>query len=317
MIRREFKGISLRAKHLLNIEENFDVDFKISLQGLTSEDLVAFANSSNGGAILIGVKEVNDINGMQKGEVTGCNIGDKHKNSILNKANDCLPPIEIEIYTENTTRNPFYRIEIKSSTNKPHCTKSGTYKIRDHSINKGIAPELLLTMFIEKEYNKFIKDFARSSNELKHDVMTLRKNLLQNIDDIESTIHNLGNNIEQMLDNIHGSTESILEFINENLGWTDETRGELLDTNRKIETIEATTEYCEKALGAILKKLDIENPMKTEQKMHAINYAKLIVSVAKRKNVNPIEFMDIYMEVFNTYSLLSKEEREEIYRSLI
>jgi hypothetical protein len=62
---REFTGISDNANRLLRHAEGFDVDFKRSLSGLESEDLVSFANSERGGTVLIGVDETKDGRGRQ------------------------------------------------------------------------------------------------------------------------------------------------------------------------------------------------------------------------------------------------------------
>jgi hypothetical protein len=68
---RNFQGISKRARTSLSGGESKDVDYKEKVKGLHAEDLVAFANSENGGAILIGVREVAGRNGKQKGEPVG------------------------------------------------------------------------------------------------------------------------------------------------------------------------------------------------------------------------------------------------------
>ena len=67
MKREEYKTISKRAQLLLSKEEGFEVEFKVSSNGLTSQDIVAFANSDFGGAILIGIEETQDATGRQKG----------------------------------------------------------------------------------------------------------------------------------------------------------------------------------------------------------------------------------------------------------
>jgi hypothetical protein len=74
---REFQNISQRAALRLSREEGFDVDLKRSLSGLESDDLVSFANSKNGGTILIGVDEAEDDKGRQKAVVVGCQVGDR------------------------------------------------------------------------------------------------------------------------------------------------------------------------------------------------------------------------------------------------
>ena len=61
--------------------------------------------------------------------VIGCDVSDGSKMAIVNKANQCIPHINISIHIENLNAKPFYRIEIPSSKNKPHCTQKGIYKV--------------------------------------------------------------------------------------------------------------------------------------------------------------------------------------------
>ena len=68
---QEYIEISPEAQKILDNEENFDVDFKRNGK-VDPEDLVAFANSKNGGVILLGVDEFTNSNGRQKGKPVGC-----------------------------------------------------------------------------------------------------------------------------------------------------------------------------------------------------------------------------------------------------
>ena len=73
----EYRGISKRARLLLSREEGYDVEFKLSLGGLDPQDMVAFANSEMGGAILVGVEDVRTGSGRQRGVIQGCSIVEK------------------------------------------------------------------------------------------------------------------------------------------------------------------------------------------------------------------------------------------------
>jgi predicted HTH transcriptional regulator len=101
MEKQEYKGVSKRARALLNGQENYDVDFKRAVSGLESDDMVAFANSRHGGAILIGVDEMKIADGRQRGKIVGCPVGDKEKLSIISRAESCIPPVEVQIIVEN------------------------------------------------------------------------------------------------------------------------------------------------------------------------------------------------------------------------
>lgn len=174
-----FKGLSERAQVLLNREEGGDMDFKRSVSSFKSDDIVAFANSRSGGTLMLGIDEVADERGRQMGKIVGCKIDDDSKMTILNRANSCIPPIDLEIYVENDDDIPFYRIEIPSGNNKPYCTSGGTYKIRDDGQNKTLDPTLLLELFIEQESNTFMDRFQLVTSQLDS-ILKVTHNLVHN-----------------------------------------------------------------------------------------------------------------------------------------
>jgi len=147
----QFQTISDRANRLLSREEDFDVAFRNSIAGLGSDDLVSFANSATGGAILIGVTRTRRGNGGQKTALVGCTVGDRERLKILAKANQCVPPVPVSIFVESCAEKPFYRIEIASGSHKPYCTSGGTYKIRGDGRNEILYPAQLLALFLEAE----------------------------------------------------------------------------------------------------------------------------------------------------------------------
>ncbi|MEM7102460.1 MAG: ATP-binding protein [Bacteroidota bacterium] len=166
--KKVFDGISDRANQLLIGDENHHVDFKRSPKGVTSEDMVAFANSEHGGTLLLGVDEEKDEIGRQTGQIVGCEVSDDMKLLLTSRAFSCFPPVDISIYIENNATLPFYRVEIPSGKNKPYCTSGGTYKIRDDGRNKVLRPNELLTLFIHHESADFFKRFKEVS-EYTHD----------------------------------------------------------------------------------------------------------------------------------------------------
>lgn len=166
-LKSEFNTLSARAKALLEKSETFDVEFKESVSGLESSDIVSFANSERGGTILIGIRETKSPKGQQRGQIIGCPIGDKEKLKILGKVNSCMPDIYVEIYVENLNGKPFFRIEIPSGTDKPYCTSGGTYKIRGDGITQNLTPTQLLNLFETKESERFLKHFREAANVLE------------------------------------------------------------------------------------------------------------------------------------------------------
>jgi hypothetical protein len=177
MEKQVYRTLSSRAAHLIACEEGYDVEFKKSLADLSNEDLVAFANSHQGGAILIGAEEARTSNGRQRGKIVGCIVGDRERVSIINRAETCVPPIEIDVFIENERTNPFFRIEIPSGGNKPYCTQSGIYKTRGYGRNLPLLPPRLLSIFIEEESGDFLERFRLATSELENRLESVRVKL--------------------------------------------------------------------------------------------------------------------------------------------
>jgi ATP-dependent DNA helicase RecG len=179
-----FKIISKRAQILLKRKEGSDVEFKSQLNGLDASDIVAFANSREGGAIFIGVDEKTDGKGIQEVVIVGCDVGDKEKQVILSKAQSCIPPVDVEIFVENLSVKPFFRIEIPGGLDKPYCTASGTYKVRGDGRSNPLLPNQLLSMFIDAESGRFFDRFKEATKELEKELKTLKNRLATEITNI-------------------------------------------------------------------------------------------------------------------------------------
>ncbi|WP_368293530.1 helix-turn-helix domain-containing protein [Dehalobacter sp. TBBPA1] len=201
-----YMTISSKTKQLLVKQEGFDADFKMTVKGIQATDLVAFANSENGGTILAGVGEVEDKNSMQKGRIIGCPVGDKERLFILSKAESCVPPVEVAIIIENYARKPIYRIEIPSGKEKPYCTAGGTYKIRGDGRTNTLLPGRLLTLYIEKQSETFFNRFREATKELGKDILA-SDTLLQN------ALNELRRKVLQIESAIGSSNQNSLEKI--------------------------------------------------------------------------------------------------------
>ncbi len=193
---KEFKNISPRARQLLNTQESNHLDYKRNMEGLKSRDIVAFANSETGGTILIGVDEI-EYNGLQRGKVVGCTIGDEEKLKIISKAQSCIPQIEVKIFAENLNDKPFYRIEIPSGTCKPYCTAKGLYMIRGDGRNNPLTPNNLLNIFLEEQGKEFIKRFSYATKKLD-----------QELSNTKNQIEKLNIDVKNLSDELNKKTSS-------------------------------------------------------------------------------------------------------------
>ena len=166
-LQREYKRLSRRTRLLLSQAEGRDVDFKVSPVGVKHKTLIAFANSVSGGAILIGVEEFTSGDGVQRGRIVGCDVSDSARLQIQNKALSSVPPINIQIFTENLSQRPILRVEVPSGPNKPYCSQAGEYAIRSDNRNRALQPNELLQLFMERESEQFLSRFKTAVGKLE------------------------------------------------------------------------------------------------------------------------------------------------------
>jgi ATP-dependent DNA helicase RecG len=238
MSKREYKTLSKRVKSLLAHEEGYDVDFKRSVGDLKNEDVVAFANSEAGGAILIGVEETITTDGRQQGRIVGCSVGDRDKQSILSRTESCIPPIEVEIFVENSNRKPFFRVEILSGGQKPYCTSGGTYKIRGDGRNKALLPSRLLTMFMESESQEFIERFQNATAELERRLDSLLGTAIA---------------LEGLMGEVSGDLVSTQDLADEAMTFSEM-------ASAALEGIGSSVEGLNEKVDALLSHFKVENP---------------------------------------------------------
>jgi hypothetical protein len=226
------------------MSEGIDVDFKQSVDGVHAEDLVAFANSAAGGAILVGVREIEGKDGRQRGVPVGIRLGDAAKLKIMNKAMDCSPPVQLSAFAENMGDKPFYRIEISAGPLRPYCTRGGTYKTRTDGRSQALHPEELLDLFVQREGARFRERFAEATQKVVEDLGSA----LGLIGEIQDTV-------EQKLDDI-GSTLDWAEFR------VDETVSAIDKVKDAAENIETEVGASRERILALLKHHEIADPVK-------------------------------------------------------
>lgn len=245
-MKQEYNEISPEAQKLLSREEGYDVDFKRDINGLHGEDLIAFANSKTGGSILVGIDEYDD-NGRQKTRIVGCPVGDKDKQKIKSKAQNCIPPVDIEIFIENSNKKPFYRVEIPSGNKKPYCTQKGIYKLRDDGNNKVLSPDRLLSMFIEIESQIFIDRFKKAAVEIEN-----------NLDDIASEVSDAISSLEEIMPRLDDLEEYSL--------MSDEILGTVNEIHNETDSANYIAYWNQERIIAVLNHFNIEDPYITNLK---------------------------------------------------
>ncbi len=205
--RKRIKSLSETTRGFLSSGEGQLVDFKRAPDGVSAEDLVAFANAAEGGTILAGVGE-QTLDGAQVGLIIGCEVGDNAILQLLNKAISCLPPVSIDIAIENMADKPILRIEVPPSPTKPHCTPKGIYCRRDGARNRALHPTELLRIFLETEAQVFAERFESAADHITQEIGNLEASL-------ESTINNMASQLgwaESNLDDTSSAIDTVLAY---------------------------------------------------------------------------------------------------------
>jgi RimJ/RimL family protein N-acetyltransferase len=205
-VKKRIENLSKVTRGLLLEGENERLDFKRRVDGISSDDLIAFANSETGGQILVGVDERTEGK-IEIGVVCGCDVSDAAILQVLNKSVSCLPPVALNVFIENLKDKPIIRIEIPSSSTKPHCTQKGTYCRRDGTRNRPLHPSELLRLFLDSEARAFAARFEVAAERITNELSDLQSSLQ---DSINSMSDQLGwadfkfDDTESTLDQIQG-----------------------------------------------------------------------------------------------------------------
>lgn len=207
-IKKRTKNLSMLTRTLLAEGESGRSDFKRIPDGISADDLVAFANSDGGGQILAGIDE-QTIDKAQIGVVRGCDVSDAAVLQVLNKAVSCIPPVSIDVFIENLDDKPILRVEVPPSQTKPHCTPKGVYCRRDGARNRPLHPTELLRLFLDSEASAFAARFEAVAEHISDELSNLQSSL-------DSSIKNMSDQLgwaEFQLGDTEGTLDSIQELV--------------------------------------------------------------------------------------------------------
>ena len=244
-MKKRISGLSKLTRKLLAEGESARSDFKRTPDGISTEDLVAFANSDDGGQILAGVEE-QTIDKAQIGVVRGCDVSDGAILQVLNKAVSCFPPVPIEIYIENLDDKPILRVDVLASSTKPHCTPKGVYCRRDGARNRPIHPSELLRLFLDSEASAFAARFEVAAERIT-----------ENLGQLESSL------------------KSSINSMSDQLGWADTQLGDTESTLSSIEGLVARltidTGHVNSRLRALFRQDKREDPVRNKADLQYVN----------------------------------------------
>lgn len=252
-LKKRIKTVSQLTKELLLEGESGRADFKRQPDGISAEDLVAFANSDGGGHILAGVDE-QVLHNAQVGVIRGCDVSDPAVLQILNKAVGCIPPVSLDIYIENLADKPILRIHVLPSATRPHCTPKGIYCRRDGSRNRPLHPSELLRLFLDSEASAFAARFEVAAER-----------------------------ITEELGNLESSLDSSIKSMSDQLGWADYQLGDTESTLSSIQGLVAKltvdTADANSRLRALFRQDEREDPVRHRARTAYVN--KLIQEIRK------------------------------------
>ncbi|TPL45391.1 GNAT family N-acetyltransferase [Mesorhizobium sp. B2-4-6] len=244
-IKKRIKNLSKLTREHLAEGESERSDFKRLPDGISADDLVAFANSEAGGQILAGVDE-QVVDKAQIGVVRGCDVSDATILQILNKAVSCIPPVSIDVYIENLDDKPILRVEVPPSQTKPHCTPKGVYCRRDGARNRPLHPSELLGLFLESEASAFAARFEVAAERITAE-----------------------------LSNLESSLDSSIKSMSDQLGWADYQLGDTESTLDRIQGLVAKltvdTENANSRLRALFRQDEREDPIRKKARIQYVN----------------------------------------------
>lgn len=307
--KQEFKTIRKSTQRMLDKSEGRDVDFKRTFKKIDSEEFVAFANSLEGGVLLLGVDETIDNQGKQRGQLVGCKVSDEAKRIILDKALNCVPPIDVFITVENTNHNPFFRIDIPSGKHKPYCTSSGKYTIREDGRKRPLMPNELLEIFLREQQYQFASKFQEAAEPLLRNIGVNNENLQNNISAILDAVLRRFIGVERVPEQIEQSEkrlfsslleieyliESNEEILNDIKSSTNDIVGETNDIKNRVPDLHQDVYHLSWKLNAILDHLKIEDPEITRERDKVRSMAEVsFIMFAKTRDLSEVE--SIYEE---------------------
>lgn len=249
------------SERALASEEGLDSEFKSSLSGLDAEDLVAFANSSAGGVILIGVEEEAGPDGRKIPRIVGTRIGDEAKLKILNKAHDCVPPIDVKVQFENVASSPIIRIDVPPAARPPHCTKRGVYKIREDGKTRGLQPEELLQLFLAHETDEFVTRFRTATAELVGSVESLKSQIEMDLHRLREEIGTVAEDLRAGFMEIFGEAENASSHSEEAMMSSDLILGHMEEVLTGLKSISDRVAILWENQELLLDEAGIEQPM--------------------------------------------------------
>ncbi len=169
---------------ILKTGESFFIEFKENVNKDLIKEIVAFSNSQ-GGKIIIGVKD--------NGEIKGIEITNKLKSKIVDMARNCEPPIEVKLHTY---KKNILIIDVPEGNKKPYLCSQGFFIRNGPNSQKLSRDEIFSFAYTEGKVTfdeQINKEFVYPDDFDKQKFRDyLKEARLTNIIDVKSLLINLG-----------------------------------------------------------------------------------------------------------------------------
>lgn len=141
-------AFDLPTAALLRRGEDYEVEYKETIDAVKARDLVAFANAPAGGVILAGFRETRASAGPSRFDAVGCRLSDEELRGLQGRARTCIHPVEMRIRPEKVDSRDVLRIDIIASRTRPHCTPQGEYLVRGYGTTLPMLPPGLFDLLL-------------------------------------------------------------------------------------------------------------------------------------------------------------------------
>lgn len=187
----DYETLPDTIKQLLH-RETTNVELKQNYKEISAEYFVAFANA-NGGVILAGISPDRSISGCRQSD-------DEIRRTLFSRADSCRASIATlidieEIITGSGKR--IYKVSIKEGWDKPYCTSSGEYKIRDDAHNRPLFPEEIRRIVLQKsglkqDFKQLERRLARTEDENRNLLKKIEDSRRDSINQISKSVRGIG-----------------------------------------------------------------------------------------------------------------------------
>jgi hypothetical protein len=184
----------------------------------------------------------------------------------MNKASACMPPVAISVNVEQAGKLRFFRIEIPSSPSKPHCTPSGTYKLRIDGRMQPLHPQQLLHIYLEREEREFVSRFKTAVAGLEEAVTATRDHTVELLQSVSQELDSVVPQIKDSLEVLQQSASIAEDSSQHSSSEAEEARSNTESILRTLDQQDESIEHLHAKTNALLRHSGLEDPYIANEK---------------------------------------------------